>query len=409
VAQDLETARPVERAVNRPVLSTLGVFAIAVVLTTIASRLGIMRVVRGYDTRPWAGFDVVGGWWRYDGGWYDYIATRGYFYKGTSEQSAVAFFPMYPLILRGINVFGVNVPLAGVIATIICGAFAVLAFRKWCAERLGDSLAWIATITLLTYPYAFYLMGAVYADALFLLAVLCSFLLVERGHPILAGLVGAVATATRPVGVALVVGLVVFVIVQRKVIENRHIYLRRLKAADYGVLLSMSGLVAYMVYLGVRFGNPLAFQAVQRAPGWDQGAGPKTWFKLSWFKHVANMPENFWNWAFGKPDSDYRALYSFTVFAQGLFVLLFAYLTWRVWKKFGAGYAAFTGTLVAIALVGTKDFQGTGRYLLACFPCFAVLAIEFSQRNRLKWLWWIGGGLLMVGGAFAFGRGYYVA
>ena len=62
---------------------------------------------------------------------------------------------------------------------------------------------------LLLYPYAFYLYGAMYGDSLFLLTAIGSFVLLERRHYWLAGLVGALATAGRPVGVAVAVGLVV--------------------------------------------------------------------------------------------------------------------------------------------------------------------------------------------------------
>ena len=59
------------------------------------------------------------------------------------------------------------------------------------------------------YPYAFYLYGTVYADALFVAASIGAFVLLERNRPWVAGGVGALATAGRPIGIAVLVGLTV--------------------------------------------------------------------------------------------------------------------------------------------------------------------------------------------------------
>jgi hypothetical protein len=60
-------------------------------------------------------------------------------------------------------------------------------------------------------------------------------------------------------------------------------------------------------------------------------------------------------------------------------------------------------------LIGTKDFQGTGRYLLALFPCFLVLGGYLADRRALRWAWWSVSAIVLLAGGFAFGRGYYVA
>jgi len=309
-----------------------------------------------------------------------------------------------------------SVKLLGSLVTIACGLGAVLAIFKWFRDHVTDRVAGIALITFLVYPYVFYLFGAVYGDALFLFAAVGAFLLLERNHPILAGLAGAVATATRPVGIALIIGLVAVALWRRHVIEagdsrwRPRVMWRRLKPADAGVLLSLGGLVGYMTYLGVRFGHPLAFDEVQRAPGWDQGSGPRTWFKITWFQQIKNLPRWTWQWLqHGDTATFEKVQYAVTVILQGLFVLGFLYLAWQVWKKFGWGYGLYCFSMLAIALIGTKDFQGTGRYLLSTFPCFLVLGGFLADRRGLRWAWWSVSGIVLLVWVFAFGRGYYVA
>ena len=165
-----------------------------------------------------------------------------------------------------------------------------------------------------------------------------------------------------------------------------------------------------MTYLGVRFGHPLAFEEVQQAPGWDQGGGPHTWFKVLWFEQIKNLPGRIHLWWNTGDTLDFQSwVYAAGVVLQGLLVLGFLWLAWQAWRRFGWGYGVYSFALLAIPLVATKDFQGAGRYLLAAFPCYLALAELLAPRPVLRRATWAVGGILLVGWAFAFGRGYYVA
>jgi hypothetical protein len=390
---------------------------VALFLAVWIGARGPFATYGGVDEAPYPGSGLFSGWFRFDGNWYAQISTSGYWFAGSERQSAVAVFPAYPGVLWGLHsVTTVSVKLLGSLVTIACGLGALLAIFKWFRDHVTDRVARVALVTLLVYPYVFYLFGAVYGDALFLLAAVGAFLLLERDHTILAGLAGAVATATRPVGIALIIGLVAVALWRRHVIEagesrwRPRVLWRRLRPADAGVLLSLGGLVGYMIYLGIRFGHPLAFDDVQSAPGWDQGSGPRTWFKITWFQQIKNLPRWFWDWLQNGDTATFEKVqYAVTVILQGLFVLGFLFLAWQVWKKFGWGYGIYCFSMLAIALVGTKDFQGTGRYLLALFPCFLVLGGYLVDRPLLRRTWWSISAIALLAGAFAFGRGYYVA
>jgi hypothetical protein len=390
---------------------------VALFLAVWIGARGPFATYGGVDQAPYPGSGLFSGWFRFDGNWYSRISTSGYWFAGADTQSAVAFFPAYPSVLWGLHsVTTVSVKLLGSLVTIACGLGALLAIFKWFRDHVTDRVARVALVTLLVYPYVFYLFGAVYGDALFLLAAVGAFLLLERDHTILAGLAGAVATATRPVGIALVIGLVAVALWRRHVIEagesrwRPRVLWRRLRPTDAGVLLSLGGLVGYMTYLGIRFGHPLAFDEVQSAPGWDQGSGPRTWFKITWFQQIKNLPRWFWDWIQNGDTATFEKVqYAVTVILQGLFVLGFLFLAWQVWKKFGWGYGLYCFSMLAIALIGTKDFQGTGRYLLAMFPCFLVLGGYLADRLILRWTWWSISAIVLLAWCFAFGRGYYVA
>jgi hypothetical protein len=355
----------------------VGVVLWAVVALSVAHLSWSSHPRPGYfPGQPW-----LEGWVHWDAGWYHSIAEKGYTYV-PGRQSAVAFFPAYPLAMRAGGAVVGDSLLAGIIVTAGAGLALAALLWGWLRERLSTPAAWTAMALFLLYPYAYYLFGAVYADALFLAAVVGAFVLLERGHPWWAGLVGALATAARPVGLVVVAGLVL------RAVERRG----GIRWADAGVLLSVGGLAAYCVYLANRFGNPFLFAEVEQY--WGQGAGPRTWFKLEFFEGVTR---------FGDPPAwvAYVSHPVVTLAALALVPLVF--------RRFGWGYGSYCLLVVALPALSTKDFFGMGRYVLAAFPCFAVAGELLAARPRLRTaaLAVSGVGLLLTTSLFA--RGSYLS
>lgn len=78
------------------------------------------------------------GWW--DGWWYVGIVRRGYlFFRGSERQSPVAFFPLYPLLMRAIGRTVGGYLLAGFLVTVISGFGAAVLFHRWCVEKFGPA------------------------------------------------------------------------------------------------------------------------------------------------------------------------------------------------------------------------------------------------------------------------------
>jgi hypothetical protein len=313
------------------------------------------------------------GWW--DGWWYVGIARHGYRFFRPGRQSPVAFFPAYPLAIRFLGWVVGGPLLAGFLLTVACGLGVAVLFHRWCLQKFGPAKARLAVLLLLLYPFAFYLMGAVYADALFILAAVAAFLALEHDHPVLAGLAAVVATASRPVGAALVLGLWVLAL-ERKGVLGRlrdasgwRQALRRLEWRDAGLLLAPLGLVAFCAYLWMRFRHPFAFFDVAGAKGWDQPPGFHTWFKVHWVKAMWHGP--WTNGHFGH------------LLVNALATGVTAAFIPAVFRRLGWGYGIYVTIAVVATAVSTKDFVGMGRYSLAAFPCFAVAADMLSRRPRL--------------------------
>lgn len=339
-----------------------------------------------------------GGWLRFDGGWYHIIASQGYsYYEG--QQSTVAFFPGYPLLVRQVGHLLHNFAVGGILLTIACGCTFLCLYWRWCAARLTRQQAGVALAVLALYPYAWYLYGAIYGDALFVLTVITAFTLLERDQPVLAGLVGILATATRPVGIALVVGLVVGVLERRGAFEGtrrfglpERLRLRRLRAVDAGVLLAPLGLGAWCWWLWRNYGDPFLFSTVQEA--WGQPSSPATWFKRDFFAGLHGGTDR---------------LYVYGTVLQALLALGVVLLLPAVARRFGLRYGAYTAVLVAIPLIGSQDFQGTGRYLLGAFPAFAVVGSHLADHPaRARIVLPISAAMLVLGTVW-FAHGLYLA
>ena len=173
--------------------------AVAAVLTLLVSIAPWLWSRGDAPARPHMVADgVLGNWLWWDGGWYLHIAQHGYSFH-THQQSSVAFFPIYPMTVR---IFGAllpgGVPVAAVVITMISGVAVLLLFQRWCRRRLSAGTTSAAVLVLALYPYAWFLYGAAYSDALYLAVTLLAFLLLEDDRPIAAGLVGIVATRRGP-------------------------------------------------------------------------------------------------------------------------------------------------------------------------------------------------------------------
>jgi hypothetical protein len=384
-------ARPVRPVWLAPLILYGAVLALLLVVNWQVQTRGVepATIVK----MPFDGSWFWDGWVRYDGGWYVDIARRGYWYI-PDQPSSIAFFPAYPLLMRAVSRVIDNGALAGIFITIACGAGALVAFHRWCRDRLTPQAALTAVACLALYPYAYYLYGAVYGDALFLLCALVAFLAFERDHMIVAGLAGAAATGTRLVGVAVVVGLVVGVLERRRVVTRTGgwrpaIEWRRLRPGDAGVLLSVGGLAAWMAYLWQRFDDPMLFQTIQAE--WGQQSGWRTWFKQDFFMAWWDYPGRF---------------YTHGLLIQALLLALVVVSIPFVGRRFGWRYGAYIATLVAIPAVGSQDFQGMGRYLLGAFPAFAVVGSLLADRPTVRrWVLPLSAAVLVVfTGMFANGR-----
>src|SRR4051812_18125471 len=141
---------------------------------------------------------------RWDSVWYLAIARDGY-----GADGRPAFFPLYPLLVRG-GGWVLGSPLvAGVVISTACLVVALAALHELTRAELGAGAARWTVIALAASPMSFFF-SAVYSESLFLALSAGSLLSARRGRWWWAGALGGLAAATRSAGVVLLVPLVLF-------------------------------------------------------------------------------------------------------------------------------------------------------------------------------------------------------
>lgn len=351
-----------------------GLFVAASVACLLVANLALALFDADDPGHRWPDHPIIEPLSRWDTGWYFHIAEDGYFYDGPGVQSAVGFFPAYPALVRLASFIVRDTIVAAVLLSFAAGLVGFVVVHRWAADRLDDRSAWWTVGVLVTFPFAYYLFGVAYAEGLFLLTCVGAFYLLERDLTLAAGLVGAVATATRPVGVALVVGLAI------RAVERRGGF-RCLKWKDTLVLASGAGIAAFCAYLWWRFDDPLAYTKVKAAAGWGQDVTTRSLLKLDLFRRF---------------DEAGATTTHLLLALQGVFTLAALALVPAVVKRFGWGYAAYSLIVIGIPFVSSTDFLAMGRYLLPAFPVFAAAGALLRDRpNAGKVLLVLNGALLL--------------
>jgi hypothetical protein len=134
---------------------------------------------------------------RWDAVWFLAIAQDGY-----SGDARPAFFPLYPLLVAALG----GTAVAGVVVSAACAVVALTVLHRLASLELGEAAAGATVLAVAFFPTSFFL-TAVYSESLFLALSAGAFLAARTGRPALAGALGALAAATRSIGVLLVVPL----------------------------------------------------------------------------------------------------------------------------------------------------------------------------------------------------------
>ena len=337
-------------------------------------------------------------WWmwsNFDSGFYVDIAQHGYWGANTLHgQSNWAFFPLYPILIRIVAfpfAWHSNAYLfAGLLVTNVAAIIAIFYFYRLTERELNKQLASRAVMYLAFFPMSFFL-STVYPEALFLaLSLACVYYARERIWW-LAGLLGGLASLTRPQGLLLlaVVGWEFWQVMaeqhaplqgQSKTFLNfSQEWLRvrflglwmalRTRVFWLGVIALLQiplGLALFSIYGKWQVGTFRPFEVVEKY-GWGRNfIDPVS----SLFNILTQpRPANPYDWTF----------YGLNV----VVILAFLLVLIPIFRKLPSIYGIFALVFVIMPLCTTST-QSSARFYMEVFPVYMLLAL-WTSRGSAEW------------------------
>jgi hypothetical protein len=356
----------------------------------VASRLIVLAgagVAAGaVRPRPTSAFrpiiDVLTSW---DARWYLRLVRDGYpadvppHVTFLQPEARTAFFPLYPLLVRGVDrILPGGDVLAALAVNFVLGALFVYLVGVLTRRLYGERAAGRAMVLASLFPGSFVLSFA-YAEATLLVLAAVTLLLLLDRRWLLAGLAAALATASRPnaVGLVLACFLAAVVAIRRE---------REWRALVAPVLAPL-GAVAFHTYLWARTSEQRAWFRVQQE-AWNEGASYGWTAVRKTFEFVIDP--------FDSPTS---ALTGLSVIAIGL--LLFA-----LWKaKLPLPMAAYSLVVLGLMLL-PATVTARPRFLFTAFPLLIAVAAIWREDREDAWtllLCFCSAGLLAVVGLYGLG------
>ena len=302
---------------------------------------------------------------RYDGGWYYQIAEHGYQFVvggpsvGVGKPGKIAYFPVYPLLMRYAGALFGNTPSAvyfgGILVSWVAFVGSMVLLLKLAMLDVDEDQAERAVYLAAIFPFAFFY-GVVYTEATFLFFVLAAFYSFRRRWWIAGGVLGALATATRVNGILILPALAWMAWRQAEPRASD-----RLQAAVALVLVAC-GIGAYSLYVYQLSGHPFEWASAIKRWGYYPGGAP--WLAL--VRLVRTLATHPVAYLAGEHAAPYDTL-------NGLTGLVFVLSVPLVWWRLGAAYGLYMLANLWLPL-SSGQYEGMGRYCAVLFPFFILAA-----------------------------------
>lgn len=351
---------------------------------------------------------------RWDAGHYGSIIVNGYSYQhhevgrfgDPAAQHNIAFFPLYPLLC------GVFAPFIGTSAALVlvanvgallCGAILYLLTR----QMTEHDTALRAVALLACWPTACFLSFG-YAESLTLALMLATILLVLQRRLVLAAIACGLATATRPTALWLAPAFLVAsaLLLWRQTESRRRWAPLAWRLALLGAL-AVSGLLAYSLYLTIRFGSPSVY-AQNYYAGWV-GTGPfastlELWTGMPLWNRLKLLLRAPGDFPFGLLRLTDPIAWNVPLTLLAVAVSAFGVVKGPRWLRpwlligpliFAQRYLASDGNSFAL--------ESLARYLLLAPAVYVYLAILLHKKPKLASLWLASSLLLQAVFALRFG------
>ena len=323
---------------------------------------------------------------RWDANWYLGIVTEGYHFVPNQPglQQSVAFFPAYPLLVRGVGrILGGRLTSyigAGVLVSLGAFFLALIYLYALARDTLGEDEARFAVWAVAAYPFALFF-GAIYTEPLLLLGMTATFYHFTHGRYVRAAAWGVLVGLTKTNGFLVSIPLAMLALQAGQAGQGgqagqvglggqggrgRQVATAMLAAAGPGI-----GMLIYSAYVWHLTGDPLGWLRAHGAWGREYsglltlvGDRVNIIANAGVEGYVASLPHDLIN-------------------ALGVIFVLAA--VWPVARKLGLAYAVFI-LIYMLPPMAAGGLISAGRFSSVLFPAFLWLAGAVPPRHRAAWI-----------------------
>lgn len=314
-------------------------------------------------------------WVRWDGGFYIGIARDGYAAATRTDDAAIAFFPLYPHLVRAVAwVLGAGtlkytfLNVAGIIISSLATLACFVGLFRLALLDYDRRTGYLAVLYLAAFPLSFF-MVAVYTESLFLALAVWAFWAARQNRWWLAASLTALAVLTKNQGVVLAFALGLEYLWQIRFKWRR---------INWRVVLSFGlPVAAFVAWLGLNwltYGDPLRFVKVQEPYFARSFVWPHRTMLLATEQFFyQRSPGSFLPTGFDAGSVLYD--YPITLAFIGL-ALVGAWAVWR--QRLRLSYLLFLTLCIVQPLASPARenwLNGMSRFLLIAFPAFMLLAL----------------------------------
>ena len=299
-------------------------------------------------------------WHHWDTGNFMSIALHGY-----GQLFRTAFFPLFPLLERGLSYLTHGDPLiAGLIISNIALLFLFMVLYQLVQEDFDAERAFATVLYLAIFPTAFFL-AAGYNESLFLCLTLISFYNMRHGNWWIAGFFGFCAGLTRSVGVLLLLPFCY------EYLRQHEFNIKKLHLNALAGILIPAAILLFGVYCYFNFHDFLAFSHAEAT--WQRSLhGP--WHGIIGSIKAIIISDGFLS---------FQALRNMLDLGPdlliGVLLLLSLVGPWRI-PRSARSYSIYGIALYLFLQLfpkggtGLFPLESMARYMLEIFPAFIVMA-----------------------------------
>ncbi|GAA0458428.1 membrane protein [Paractinoplanes deccanensis] len=217
----------------------------------------------------------------WDAGWFLKVAVNGYPHgytydlAGRMQGNELAFFPVYPTLIRVFDGLGLSASTAALVVSWVASVGAALALHLLGTSLYGKRAGWALVAICCSAPVSI-VFSMAYSEGIFLAFVAGMLVAAHRQVWWAAGLLGLLAALTRPTGAAAAVALAVAALLavrdaREEARGETGGETRRWAAKSWqpvlAAVVALAGVPLFLAWVGWRVGDPAAWFRIQAA-GW---------------------------------------------------------------------------------------------------------------------------------------------